>query len=293
MRSFSRKLKYSILSAGLLSVAALTSRGSVLNWNDPGIVYDQQFSSGGQTTLTQTFLNVNGSGIDVTVALTLGSTDTAQTEVFNPASGGLFAGAGRLRDNDANFNAKSGGALDVSALFSGTGATPGAQSISTDFVRITISFSEAVANVDFSLWDIDYTSGDSGYQDVVRNFKVNNSSFTPAFTLGGSDVQSFNGGTALRGVSAVPDTGTSSDVALNYNGAGLVTSLSFDYAPGDGAPNSPLFDPNKNPGLQHIGLGSVTFSAIPEVFSGRGALAACMVALAAPLLGRRRKLVEA
>jgi len=254
----------------------------MLDWN--AVNFTDTFSGGGDTTLSQTFTNVDGSGISVTITLELGSS-TAQSELVN------FA------DNNTDFNGR-GGALDLFVDYND--ASGGNASRATDFVKVTISFSQPVINAAFQLWDVDYSNGDSGkYQDVVRKF-VTDTAVSPSLSLvsGSPRAQLFTDvdGGAARGIDAASDAGIAGDMNVNY-GTNMLQSISFNYVPGDGTNNSeglPLFTvADVQPTGQHIGLSAITFSAVPEVFSGRGALAACMAAVAAPLLGRRRKVLEA
>lgn len=257
---------------------------AVLDWN--AVNWTTTF--GGGSSATQTFNNVSGSGVNVTITIA-GGPNTGNAEL--PNSGSL--------PNDVNtpisHNYETGReALQVDADFSNT---------ANDYVRFTITFSKTVYGVNFQLWDIDLgnSAGVSTYQDVVQNFTVNASSVTPTFTLLGSN--NADGSTAvdaqisagtIRGIASAGsntnlgnenDALNSGDVNVDF-GTANGTTFVFEYWGGNGSGAGVSIPSNST--LQRIALYDIFFTPIPEVFSGGGALAICALAIGASLLGRQR-----
>lgn len=273
------------LILALAAFACVSARAAVLDWN--AVNWTTTFGTG--TTASQTFNNVDGTTVDVTITVSAGP-NTANSELIN---------AGTLPDDvstpiNHNYNPTDQSLLvDVNYT-----------NRNNDFVRFTITFSEAVSNVNFELWDIDLGNnpGVSTYQDLIQNFTQNGSATSPTFTLLGSDNQDgstavdaaivgntivgvgSNGSTTSNGNEN--DALNSGDVRVLYSGSGI-TSVSFEYWSGSGVPPLGSALPT-NPTLQRIALHDILFTAIPEVNTGLFALLACGMAVGASLLGRER-----
>ena len=170
------------------------------------------------------------------------------------------------------------------------GLTPGRNSLelAVDFgnhtqgLTVTFSFSAAytagVSNVSFSLFDIDkQATANSNFEDQVRSIYAtltNGTQIAATITNLGSSV-------TLAGVGLAQTlTGNANAVDLgDGSGAGNATisflsdnirSISFVYGTGSGAAADPTY--------QHIGLGDIEYSPVPEINPAWTALASCFAA---------------
>jgi len=288
----------SVFSRFFLSIALVilcfiprAAQAFVLDWN--AVDWTQTWSANPSGTMSQTFNNVNASGVNITIQIERGP-NTGATEPQNTAN----------LPNDTTSNITHNWEPTQEALMVDVDYT----SATNDFVRFTITFSQTVYNVNFDLWDIDLgNSGGSTYQDVIRNFTATGGA-APVITALGSgtldgfgendvDVSIQGTGTnqVVYGISTLGSTTSlgneddafnSGDVNVNYNGAG-VTSVRFEYWSGTGSFSGVSIPTNNT--LQRISLADINFSDTPEVLSGFGALAAC----AAVLMRRRpRRIVR-
>lgn len=132
-------------------------------------------------------------------------------------------------------------------------------------VTVTISFSYAVQNVSFTLFDVDSDGSSStpyGFDDEVRNFVATGTSTSYATLTGSADntVTGTNGTStaAARGLGGVTAGATTSNgnVSVSFGASGI-TQISFVY--GNYAPNT-----QSNPTQQGIGIGTITYSVAPE-----------------------------
>ncbi|MGA0557879.1 hypothetical protein ACO2Q8_14575 [Larkinella sp. VNQ87] len=130
---------------------------------------------------------------------------------------------------------------------------PAGLRLSADFpangfcVSVNITFSEPVYNLNFPLLDIDYTSGDSKYEDVV----------TVTGSNGGTSVTPSIGSAATNTVSGNTVTGINSNVAQAQNlvtFSGAVTEITIQYCAG---PSFAL------PERQEIYIGDFNWEAAP------------------------------
>jgi hypothetical protein len=230
------KLRLKGIFAGLLLVGATSLQGIVLDWaTNPW--------PGGTSA---TFTDVDGSGIDVSVSLTL--------------EGGAWHQPLQ----------SSGGNLIVFPDWSTNVQT-------TSYVDVTISFSQPVVGFSLSFLDVDrgpQTGGGNwvwrqggwvfippsyAWQDIIERARgFNNSnlvSYATATTVGSGIVQS--GSPTNLAWTAVQDSNWAPNSQLALNWSGVVDTISYRYSSGSTAQSDPF--------AQVIGMSGFTFySAVPE-----------------------------
>lgn len=195
-------------------------------------------------TISQTYTNVDGSGIDFTVTLTV------QGTVSYISSGGdtypIVSSAFEIDD-----------ALDI-WIDAGN---------RTSSILITVSFSAPINNLNLQVFDLD-TNNDSdnpnGYRDQVRNpvaTAPDSSTFGATLTTNGTHTIANNGSTTASATSIIATGNLSDDdndgtVNISF-GTGFASSVSIEY----GNPNNGtvLADPSS----QAIGFGNIAFT-VPE-----------------------------
>ena len=152
----------------------------------------------------------------------------------------------------------------------------------TQALTVTFTFSAAytagVSNVSFTLFDIDkQATANSNFEDQVRTIYAtltNGTQIAATITNLGSSVTlaGVGLGQTLTGNANAVDLGTGS-------GAGNATisflsdnirSISFVYGSGSGAAADPTY--------QHIGIGDIDYSPVPEINPAWTALASCFAA---------------
>jgi hypothetical protein len=256
-----------------------------LDWN--AVDWTQSWTPGtsGNATVSQTFQNVQGSGIAVTLTLTTGPNTSVNAD-------GLATGGSNnipLPDDLSGApltNGTSGQqALMVDANFS---------NINNDYITFTISFSKPVQGVNFNIWDIDYGNRSSNgttsyYRDVISTFSANGAAPTGlTLTAVGSDVQANNTTDVLRGIATNGSTsnwGNENDTTNKGNGkvdfgSQQVTSVSFRYSSDYAGPSG------TNSTLQRIALDDINFTLVTAVPEPSAALLGGLGLLG--LLRRRR-----
>ncbi|MCG8527484.1 MAG: hypothetical protein MI748_13965 [Opitutales bacterium] len=230
--------------------------------------WDQVDWSAGATS--QTFTNVNSSGIDITI-----STVLSNDWYYHSSNGsGYWARSnfiGDAPDDDQTFGgdwaAQNGESLYLGVNFATDDPT-------RSYLDVTVSFSQSVTGTSFQLFDVDryygeyYGGYEYGYQfeDVIFQIEGSNggSAATTTVTYDDSKIDqgTMNSSTAYFG-----DTRRNSIDDQNDNPASVLTigwndpidQFSFRYASG------PLAA--ADPGNQAIGLSNIGFyeySAVPE-----------------------------
>lgn len=136
----------------------------------------------------------------------------------------------------------------------------------TQQVTISVSFSalyiQGVQNVSFSIFDVDFSSGN--FQDQLRSIVAVSSDgltqIAPTITTSSSNSLSGTGLTqVVTGIATSSDTGAGSangNVTISF-GSNAIKSFSFVYGSGTNAPVDPAF--------QHIGLHDISFTPVPEL----------------------------
>jgi hypothetical protein len=154
------------------------------------------------------------------------------------------------------------------------------QSSTSSYIRTTITFDTPVVGLSFQIWDVDAVAGQ--FADKVFNIQ--------ALAVGGATVGPDSVTSAVPGFNTITGTGlatvvlgtanasnTTNQGTIDITFAGPITQFSFDWA-------------NNDPGLgaQAIGLGSLTYTPVPERSPFSAALVFCGVVLARELFAGRR-----
>lgn len=258
--------------AGVLLLASIASAQiTQLDWNTVDWGYGN---------ISQTFSNVDGSGIDVTISLTL-SADTAtfsgweyndrkkrwEWQSYTSETHWLPEAPNDTSDFGGDGSAQSDESLYLGLNFASNNRNQ-------SYLDVTITFSEAVNDVNFSLFDVDasgtnYTGGfETGIQfvDIIEQIQgsyqgnavsgsvTHDSTKILAVTNPSGDA--YQGNTRLDSHSDQDDNPRSQ---LNLGWSSPVDTVSFRYTTGSGAV--------ADPGQQAIGLSNIRFSqyqAVPE-----------------------------
>jgi len=242
-----------LLLVGACSLALpVISSASVLDW-------DVEDYSGG--FLNQTFLNVDGSGVDVTFSFDYSNVsgtsmlpdDTSQTNGATPPINANFG--------DSNLPL----AFGMDALTAG------------EWIDLTVSFSTPIDGLNFNIYDVDADDDSNNrgvYTDSVTLFA--NSGVTYGTITPGADIlQSGANSEILTGtVSSSQDPGMFGNTVSADFGASVINSFQIRYS-ADGSVPSPDF--------QYISLGNLNFDVVPEPSSALLALGA------GGILGFRRR----
>src|SRR5271165_7537173 len=224
----------------VLFYSVATASAAVLDWSTVGW-------PGPGVPLSNTYTNVGGSGVNVTVAFS-GNTSTLQ----------------------------SGSPSTTASQIGGTGK-PSLQaevhfpSNTTAGVTVTITFSKPVYVQNLNILDVDATLSTGGWQDQISAIKgvTAGGTVNPVAVAGGGSAVSVTGSSTIgfTATGLTPTTNSStSNVSVDF-GNYQVTQISFLYSPGPNQPN--------NPSDQLIGLDNITFSLTPEVGPSLAAMTLC------------------
>jgi hypothetical protein len=143
-------------------------------------------------------------------------------------------------------------------------------------VTVSVSFSAlytaGVANVSFTLFDVDFSS--SAFQDQIRSIQAlsidGTTLISPTITVSANN--SATGG-VVTGIINTSDTGATSgaaNVTISF-GASAIKSFTFVYGSGANAPTDPT--------TQGIALHDISFTPVPEINPAWGAIGSCLVAV--------------
>jgi hypothetical protein len=207
----------------LTPLQADTLDWDVVNWTDTTTPYSQTFTVGSNT---------------VTVAI------TGQTGDFIPIGG----------DTSPDDNThQTGGLTGQQSLYLAVNHDQ-----RSDVITVTVTFSTFVNNVSFSLFDIDFSSGD--FADQIRNISGTDGTNTYAASISntGSTSNTIANNNTLTATVTGDDTATegTSEGNATFTFSQNVNSITFTYGNAGTAPT----DPNQ----QSIGLGDVTYTVVPE-----------------------------
>lgn len=163
-------------------------------------------------------------------------------------------------------------------------------------ITVTVDFSAAytlgVQNVSFTLFDIDFSSASgNNYMDQLRTIRAlsidGTTLIAPTITTSSANTLSGTGiNQIVNGNASVSDTGATSgngNVTISF-GAAAIKSLTFTYGSGSGTVADPTY--------QHVGIGDITFTPVPEINPAWSTIASCLIATALILRHRanvRRK----
>ena len=159
-------------------------------------------------------------------------------------------------------------------------------------VTITFNFSalypQGVNNVSFSIFDVDFasSSGNSGanFQDQIRNITattVGGATISPlSITTSSANALTGSGlGQVVTGIATAGDTTSAGNVLIDF-GTAAITSFTFTYGSGSGT--------NADPTAQHIAIGDISFTPVPEMNPAWTAFGSCGFAALGALLHRRK-----
>lgn len=294
-----RLLGVSFASLIMMSFA----QGQSLDWDSVDWPSDKQWNDlSNATSVSHTFSNVSGSGVDLRLTIAGGPNivnsgeendlenwDTTPDDVNN-----RHTGANRALGTQQTLHTALRGDAQVDTDYGGNNPT------GSDYLIFTIEFLLAstntpvnVNNVEFQLWDMDLGGGTNFYQDQII---FDPSLVTPTFTRVGYfdgstthyDVEVFtdaDGNDALRGIgtfngtsSVTNNSGTandsysSGDVIVSY-GAQSLNTIRFEYGSGSGARSlsagGDIALP-ANPDIQRFGLYDISFVPEPSEYLAIG-----------------------
>ena len=198
-------MKNSFLTALLFVVTLVPASAAVLDWDSVA------YPAG---SLSQTFNNVDGSGTNINITFT-GSTGSfvgANPQINQLDTGGLVPAEDSLRL-----------LVDFFIVF--------------QTVTMTVTFSDLVQNVDFTVFDIDFNAGD--FQDNVTDNAQNvydGTSSDPSITNGTANT--IIGTDTVRGLSTSGPTSSAGNGTFDF-GTTPITSFTLVYGNGPAAPFTP------------------------------------------------------
>jgi hypothetical protein len=264
-------------------MAASPAHGLLLDWDL------LTWTPGAQNT---TYSNLNGSGIDVTISLSItGAVFYNYGGLPGPAINNRLGGDAGPTNNGDLTDALGNPSPD--SLFLHMDAT--SNNRLNSYIDVSISFTRngsgvGVRGVGFSIFDVDHGSGTSGnysFDDTIERISGSLSGNSVAATVnaGSNIITTNNVATGTPGVTTTTYTGNinSSDLpssVLNVGwGTQFVDTVSFRYSSGARA--------RSNPSEQGISLSDIAFYPVPEASTWTAGIA--LSALCAAYALRRKK----
>lgn len=238
----------------VLFCSVATAPAAVLDWSTVGW-------PGSPVPLSNTYTNVGGSGVNVTVA-------------FSGNTGALQSGNPNTTSTQIGGTGKS--SLQADVLF---------PSKTTAGITVTITFSKPVYVQNLNILDVDATLSTGGWQDQISAIKgvTAGGTVNPVAVAGGGSAVSVTGnsttGFTAVGLTATTNTSTS-NVSVDF-GNHQVTQISFLYSAGPNQPGSPTD--------QRIGLDNIAFSLTPEVGPSLAAMTLCGLVMLARMRREQKK----
>jgi hypothetical protein len=154
----------------------------------------------------------------------------------------------------------------------------------TQSVTVTVDFSSlytlGVQNVSFTLFDIDFSNvTNNTYQDQLAGITATSIDGTtliaPTITTSVANTLSGSGiNQVVTGVASATDVGSNTgngNVTITF-GNTAIRSFTFTYGSGTGTVPDPTY--------QHVGIGDISFTAVPEINPGWSAVGSCLIAFA-------------
>ncbi|MBF2078919.1 MAG: DUF4347 domain-containing protein [Synechococcales cyanobacterium T60_A2020_003] len=189
---------------------------ALFDWSDPGIDWPQG------TTGTNTYTDVGGTGVDVTITI-------------NTTNGVTFGQAGGIITPNDVASLQGGDTTVVEALH----VTMNAATLQ-DSTTTTVEFSQAVDGVAFGIYDIDENFAAEGWQDEVEILGFfGNTVVQPTLTASNNATYTINGDVAT-GVGNADNTGANSGQGtLNVSFDSPITSYQLIYRNGAQASADP------------------------------------------------------
>jgi len=237
----------SLAAVSSLIIATSTAHAFTLDWSNV------DYTDG---SLSQTFTNVDGSGVDMTFDFTF--------------SGGAASIAGTPHD-------QVWGGSQISTNYGESDAplTFAFDPIDANqFMDLKITFSQAVSGVDFNIYDIDADDGSNGrgfYGDVL-DITANAGTVFAGMSAGSGITAA--GSTLTGGITSAQDPGQLGNTANIDFGTVSVSSIDIRYSS-----TADFADPT----FQMAAVGNIDFSQVPEPTS------AMLLLTGGALLGLRRR----
>jgi len=238
----------SILLKSLMLLCLLTplsGKATVFSWTSGA--WNQGAPTPGQTK-TQTFAGVTGQP-SVTVAINNNGASTTGAAWSNGYP-------------QINSTFKTGGLNNVQGFQLYVTSEPN----TTSYVKVTLTFSAAVSNVSFTLWDVDYSTT---FQDSIQQISattVSGSTIAASITTtAGYNVVSSGSGLSqvVTGTATATDNTANGNVVFNFGANNIITSFTFEYLDTGAL------------GGQAIAISPITYTPTPEVHPGLAACLAC------------------
>jgi hypothetical protein len=245
MKTFANIRALGLLSSTLFLIVGET-RSAVLDWDTV---------SWTPNGLTATYVDVNGSGVDMTVTIS-GDTGTLASQLSNTLTGGLNPPQNSLLL-----------AVDWASK--------------SETITVTVTFSELVNNVSYNLFSVDRGDNVGGgirtYVDQISTLTATdgNTTYAASITAGAHNAIE---GTGINqtiygsGGPNPPDDSGKGNTTISY-GTNPVNSLTFTYGNRS--------DSQSNPAAQAIALHDINFTVVPEVPAGAGSAMLCLVGILA------------
>ena len=242
----------------VLFYSVATAPAAVLNWSTVGW-------PGTGPPLSNTYTNVGGSGVNVTVAFS-GNTSPPPAGALEP---------GNPNTTSATIGGTGKPSLQADVLFPSS-ATAG--------ITVTITFSRPVYVQNLNILDVDATLSNGGWQDqisAINGVAAGGQTVNPvAVVPGGTAVKVTGGPSNFTAIGqSNTDNSSTSNVSVSFGNI-QVTQISFLYSPGQNQPT--------NPQAQRIGLDNITFSLTPEVGPSLAAMTLCGLVMVARMRQEQR-----
>lgn len=269
----------------MLVVPQAASHASVLNWASSSISY----SAGATST---TYNNVNGSGVNITVTLSWDNTYNNPNYAPsnpNPFNNSYPNGNPQYPQITDDYTGGQGGNAESLLLrvpstsyVDARGRDPlGSGFADEDSVLyVTFTFSSAVEDVNFSVFDVDYAAND--YQDLVTVTGSYYGSGVAAPDTSNSGQGASNQVTApgqVLGTGASNGDSSAGNAYFDFDDT-QVTSITVAYGNGNQAPTYP--------DGQAIAIGNIFFTAVPEADAAWSLIPVGLLVGATTWLRRRR-----
>jgi hypothetical protein len=251
-----RFLRRFFLFALLLPLLPAAAQAITLDWDSPSVTWTPGSLSNSYN------VDPAKAGTDITVSIT---GDTGQ---FAAKGGSTIP---------AIMNIIEGGLSPVqNALVLHLDLANQSQAVTVS-VNFSALYTAGVANVSFTLFDVDFSS--SAFQDQIRSIQAlsidGTTLIAPTITTSANNTVTGSGfGMVVNGITTTTDTGAGSgdaNVTISF-GANAIKSFTFVYGSGSTAPVDPT--------TQGIALHDISFTPVPEVNPAWSAIGSCLVAAA-------------